>query len=409
MALDAKVVWKALCPTWDGTGNINPVQAKRDEQIEIITLPSGKKRVKFKVQFGDNYTNPSGVTYSEVRALMTGPDKEWIKPNETRVQRWKISWPKTRKPSYPKQDELFKGGHTLTGGASVVNHHQPDGGGTESGSAPFYFEAMGDNVVFRLVEQVKDPVTGNIISRTRDGMEKKLVAYVPEYEYDFVLRATWSPDPAVGSIEFWVDGKPVPLNDDGSSVLRTWNMYPGTQMYPVVGDYRRESIGNPNLKWPDGTQVYPLGDLEPDSVTMGEWQSGPTLESVGFIPTITTGVPVAIPPVAPPADGIDPLTPNLDRDKVDAWRRSLIGLVYAPLPETGKLSALLAKIDAQLALLTAHKKAQGADHDILIANLTSIGADALAFTNAQIATLTATRAFIEAIRADVEATLNKGQ
>ncbi|HEY2030590.1 MAG TPA: hypothetical protein VGH20_15430, partial [Myxococcales bacterium] len=109
-------------------------QIARPAQAQAVASPvaQGKFAARFEVKFGDVYK-----TYSDSRALITGPTTLWEDEGNERWYRWQAMWPTDWIGRFPKWDELSNPSATSHGGSIVEWHHDANGG-VETGSAPLY-------------------------------------------------------------------------------------------------------------------------------------------------------------------------------------------------------------------------------------------------------------------------------
>lgn len=208
--------WRVFCPSYAG-GYVGPVQAVRDEQIQVVPAPFGQA-LRFEVRHDDVYR-----TYSDSRALITGPAEMWEDEGNERWYRWRAMWPPGWVGSYPKWDEP---GARSGAGSSLEWHHEPFGGGVETGSAPLYIWADEVSVRMGLVDQ-------------KTSTFRKTLVLAPlklDHWYEFLFHIIWSSDKKKGLIEAFADGV-------AAFVVNDYTMYLNTRMYPVAGLYRNGHIG----------------------------------------------------------------------------------------------------------------------------------------------------------------------
>lgn len=209
--IDPVAIWRAFCPASTATSGVAPVQAVRDEQVTVT--PEG---VRFEVRHGDVYRD-----YSDARALITGPAEMWEDEGNDRWYRWRAMWPVGWVGSYPKWDQP---GARSSAGSSLEWHHEPLGGGVESGSAPLYIGADDSFVWLHLVDEATSEVRQTF----------SLAPLVRGLWFNFIFHIKWSS--TVGLIEVWANGVKV-MGYAGKT------MYPNTRMYPCAGLYRNGHIG----------------------------------------------------------------------------------------------------------------------------------------------------------------------
>ncbi len=416
-------------------------QTIRPESQTVIDNPDPSvgppKLFRFEVKFGDNFPN-----MSDCRSLISPPAHCWVSPTDPPTEEW-WRWihrvPVDFVPIYPKWDQLYgwpDPGQSASAGTGLEWHHEPFGGGQENGSAPIYTLSA---LLGLLMSLVKKPPNNTSAYQgfTLDAPLKY------GHNYDIVCHFLWSPDPAKGLIECWVDGVKVVS-------FKTFTMYDNCRSYHVAGIYRNFNIGghvdekgNP-LIWPadatpgvnypygfvpkKGELVFPKDDGYPGSQMLGGFACGDVLADVlnlypgpnnsiggSTVPIDPVPAPVPAPTPAPapvptptPAPaGVDPLKQPVDPAHADAWRLALVGQVYPPA--TATLPLLLGKIDAETAAVAATRAAHAADFDTLSTTLTAMRADALARLDAQSAALASIRSDVDAARAAVAAILDKGQ
>jgi hypothetical protein len=254
-------------------------QIARPEQMQVVSDPvvQGKYAARFEVKYGDVYSS-----YSDQRALMTGPGTLWEDEGSDRWYRWQAMWPTGYVGSYPKWDQLADPSATSWGGTVVEWHHDANGA-TETGSAPLYFGADNNNIFLCLVDQAT--------STCREYIN--LMPLVRGQWHDIVMHAKWSSSASTGFIDMWIDGQHVLPMHYAS------NKYPGMRNYLVVGLYRNGHIGDPNLRYPNGTHVYGT-DGAPGVVYLDGFIIGKTQASVMGEALLTD---------APPDPGSDAGTP----------------------------------------------------------------------------------------------------
>jgi Polysaccharide lyase len=254
-------------------------QSVRSEQIQVVQDPvnEGRYAARFEVKYGDIMSG-----YSDERALLTPPETLWEDEGSERWYRWQVLWPEDYKGTYPKWDELGTPASRSPAGWVVEWHHDANGG-VETGSAPLYFGANDTNIKMCLVDQAT--------SACREYLD--LAPLQRGHWHDFVMHAKWSSDPSVGFLEIWIDGKNVLPKH------MTANKYPGMRNYMEAGLYRNGHIGDPNLRFPDGSFVYGQ-DGAPGVVYLDGFIVGRTKESVLDSQT-PAPAPAPTTPSAPPA------------------------------------------------------------------------------------------------------------
>jgi polysaccharide lyase-like protein len=299
---NADVIWTGDFEAGQSSfsGSCNPGQNQwcndqivRPAQMQAVTSPvvQGKYAARFEAKFGDKYR-----TYSDSRALMTGPLSLWEDEGNERWYRWQSMWPTDWVGRFPKWDELSNPGASSHGG-SVVEWHHDANGAVETGSAPIYIGADDKFIWLCIVDQAT--------SACREYFN--LAPLVRGHWHDIVMHAKWSSSASVGFLEIWVDGVLVLPMHFGS------NKYPGMRNYLVVGLYRNGEIGDPNLLYPNGTHVYGT-DGTPGVVYLDGFIVGKTKASV-LGEVLLTDAPPPAPPVAdagtpaplPPPDPAPPV------------------------------------------------------------------------------------------------------
>jgi hypothetical protein len=264
-------------------------QIVRAAQIQAVTSPAaqGKYAARFEVKFGDNYNG-----YSDSRSLMTGPSPTlWEDEGTERWYRWQSMWPVGYVGSYPKWDQLANPSIRSNGGSIVEWHHDANGA-VETGSAPLYIGANDNYIWLCLVDQAT--------SACRESIN--LATLVRGHWHDIVVHAKWSSNAKIGFLDIWVDGTRVLPMHYGA------NKYPGMKNYLIVGLYRNGEIGDPNLKYADGTHVYGT-DGAPGVVYMDGFIIGKTQASVM---TETLLSDVVAPPVTTTPDAGTVTSPTPD-------------------------------------------------------------------------------------------------
>jgi polysaccharide lyase-like protein len=274
-------------------------QTIRSQQIQVVQDPvaQGRYAARFEVKFGDVYSN-----YSDSRSVITGPISLWENEGNERWYRWQALWPQDWVGSYPKWDQLSIPSARSWGGSLVEWHHDANGG-VEHGSAPLYIGADDSNIWLCLVNQSTSECRENLT----------LAPLQRSHWHDFILHARWSPNASVGYLEMWIDGVNVLPKHPAS------NMYPGMRNYLIVGLYRNGRIGDPNLRYPDGTHVYGTngtpGVAYLDGLIVGKTQQSVLSERPWGTPDAGPEAPAdggADASVDPPALDVDGGTPGTD-------------------------------------------------------------------------------------------------
>ena len=309
-AADPDVIWRGDFEAGPSslTGHCNAgddqfcrTQAIRPQQFQVLPDPvaQGHSALRVEVKYGDVFNG-----YSDSRSLLTGPPTLWEDEGNERWYRWQTLWPQDWVGSYPKWDELSNPSARSHGGSIVEWHHDANGG-VENGSAPLYIWGDDKNIVLCLVNQST--------SECREQID--LAPLQRSHWHDFIVHAKWSSNASVGFLEIWIDGVNVLPRHFAS------NKYPGMRNYLVVGLYRNGYIGDPGLRWPNGTPVYGSNG-EPavvylDGFIIGKTQASVLAERPWGTPAVDAGPdPTAIADAgAPSGDGgtvLAPRTPDLD-------------------------------------------------------------------------------------------------
>ena len=236
-------------------------QKVRPQQIQVVQSPTpaqGAYAARFEVRYGDVYNG-----YSDERSLLTGPDSLWETAGTEKWYRWQSMLPDGWVGKYPKWDQLNDYPNAYSIGGWLVEWHHDANGAVETGSAPLYIGADDKQFFLCLVNQAT--------SECRETI--KLADIQLGHWTDFILHALWSPDSKTGFLEIWVDGVNVLPKHMGS------NMYPGMRNYLCAGIYRNQYIGDPTLRWPNGTLVYAAGGA-PGVAYLDGFVAGMTMNDV---------------------------------------------------------------------------------------------------------------------------------
>lgn len=271
-------------------------QTIRSQQVQVLSDPvaQGSTAARFEVKYGDVFNG-----YSDSRTLITGPSTLWEDEGSDRWYRWQALWPNDWVGSYPKWDQLSNP-NARSGAGSIVEWHHDANGGVEHGSAPIYIGADDTDINICIVDQAT--------SACRESI--KLAPLQRSHWHDFIVHAKWSSSASTGFLEIWIDGANVLPKHFAA------NKYPGMRNYLVVGLYRNGRIGDPSLRWPNGTPVYGNNGA-PGVVYLDGFIVGKTQASVlvsrpwGTPPTADAGTP------APPDAGT-PTPPDAGTPATDA-------------------------------------------------------------------------------------------
>lgn len=338
-AADPNVIWKGDFEAGPSslTGHCNAgddqwctTQTIRAQQLQVMPDPvaQGQAALRVEVKYGDIFNG-----YSDSRSLLSGPPALWEDEGNERWYRWQALWPQDWVGSYPKWDELSNPSARSHGGSIVEWHHDANGG-VENGSAPLYIWGDDANIVLCLVNQATSTCREQI----------NLARLQRSHWHDFIVHAKWSSNASVGFLEIWIDGVNVLPMHVAS------NKYPGMRNYLVVGLYRSGHIGDPSLRWPNGTPVYGSngepGVVYLDGFIIGKTQASVLAERPWGTPAVDAGVPPPVPDAGTPGDGgaaVLPRAPDLDAGTPPAPKTGLAGIGYpAGCSSSGSPLALLA-------------------------------------------------------------------
>jgi hypothetical protein len=266
------VIWRADfepgLPSLNGNCNLGSdgfcrAEIVRTDQIQMVANPvaQGRTAARYEVKWPDVYTDASGSTYSDSRTLMDPSLSAWEDEGNDRWYRWQVYLPLDYVSDYPKWDELQSSNATTTsrsgGGYNIEWHHEGNG------SAPLYLTTGNEHFKLCLVDQAAQ------VCR----IEMNLLPLVRGRWVDWVMHARWSSDPAIGFIELWADGQQVLQRYTAA------NMYPGYRSYWQIGLYRNGHIGDPSLRYTDGTPVYG-SDGTPNALYYDGFVIGATQQAV---------------------------------------------------------------------------------------------------------------------------------
>jgi hypothetical protein len=264
-------------------------QTIRSQQVQVLADPvaQGNSSARFEVKYGDVFNG-----YSDARTLITGPSTLWEDEGSERWYRWQALWPNDWVGSYPKWDELSNPSARSSAGSIVEWHHDANGA-VEHGSAPIYIGADDADINLCIVNQAT--------SACREFI--KLASLQRSHWHDFIIHAKWSSAASTGFLEIWIDGVSVLPKHFAA------NKYPGMRNYLVVGLYRNGRIGDPSLRWPNGTPVYGSNGA-PGVVYLDGFIVGKTQASV--LASRPWGTPQPTPDAGtlPPPDAGNPASPD---------------------------------------------------------------------------------------------------
>ncbi|QRK12535.1 heparin lyase I family protein [Archangium violaceum] len=202
-------------PVWKGdfeTGNLSQwdrEQSVSSSRLLVVNSPvrEGRYALKVTVRKGDDPINASG---NRNEVLYLGREE----PGSEYFYKWSTLFPS----SFPRSSKwaLF-----------TQWHHDGNGG-----SPPIEFYVVDDQLRLRV-----------------GGSSGKIVWTSPlrrEHWNDFVLHVKWSPDPKVGFVELYHDGKVV------LPKMKVATQYSGQRNYLKIGLYRDESISQEGVVFHDG-------------------------------------------------------------------------------------------------------------------------------------------------------------
>lgn len=243
----ASVVWRGDFET----GNLSQwdrEQSVASDRLLVVDSPvrEGRYAMKVTVRKGDDPINASGNRNEVLNLKREAAGSEFF-------YKWSTLFPS----SFPRSPKwaLF-----------TQWHHDGNGG-----SPPLEFYVVDDKLTLRL-----------------GGASGKIVWTSPlqrEHWNDFVLHVKWSPDPKVGFVELYHDGKVVLPK----TMVAT--QYPGQGNYVKLGLYRDESITPDGIVFHDGfVQATSLEDVMPGAVATPE-------------PSPTPGPATGTPGESAPQDG----------------------------------------------------------------------------------------------------------
>ncbi|PTL81741.1 carbohydrate-binding protein [Vitiosangium sp. GDMCC 1.1324] len=244
----ASTVWKGDFET----GNLSQwdrEQSVSASRLQVVSSPvrEGRYALKATVHQGDDPINASGNRNEVLHMGREEPGSEYF-------YKWSTLFPS----SFPRSPKwaLF-----------TQWHHDGNGG-----SPPLEFYVVNDTLTLRV-----------------GGSSGKIVWTSPlqrEHWNDFILHVKWSPDPNVGFVELYHDGKVV------LPKMKLATQYSGQRNYLKLGLYRDESIAPEGVVFHDGfVQATSLEDVMPAVAT-------PTPE-----PTPETDPATGTPGTPTPSDG----------------------------------------------------------------------------------------------------------
>jgi hypothetical protein len=160
-----------------------------------------------------------------------------------------------------------------------------------------------------------------------------------------ILHAKWSADPAIGFLEYWING--VKMVGDANGPFRCATMYEGCTNYLVAGIYRRLSIGDPNLIWPMDAAPgvdYPHGFVPGKGARVYQKDDGyPGVMPLGAVTLATSRDDL------PPFDDLPPPAP-VDPVKARAGLQILIDEKQRLLDAVAQLTSCIAQLEGLPAL-----------------------------------------------------------
>ncbi|AKJ00277.1 uncharacterized protein (TIGR03382 family) [Archangium gephyra] len=215
---------------WEGnfeTGNLSQwdrEQTVSSSRLLVVSSPvrEGRYALKTTVRQGDDPINASGNRNELLYLDREAPGSEFF-------YKWSTLFPK----SFPRSSKW-----------QIFTQWHHDGSG---GSPPLEFYVVDDQLRLRVGGS-----TGKIVWRS---------PLLREQWNDFVLHVKWSPDPKVGFVELYHNGKVVlPL-------MKVATQYSGQRNYLKMGLYRDASIAPEGVVFHDGfVQATRLEDVMPAPV-----------------------------------------------------------------------------------------------------------------------------------------------
>ncbi|WP_372338337.1 polysaccharide lyase [Corallococcus llansteffanensis] len=264
----AEIVWRGDFETGDRS-QFSTTQMVSSDRLQVVTSPvaEGKYALKATVKQGDDPINSSGNRNELVYLSREKVGSEYW-------YRWKVMFPN----DFPSVDawQLF-----------TQWHH--DGC---CGSPPVEFFVKGE--VIRMTVNDSGTVWSTPLKR---GVWQ-----------EFVFHVKWSPDPSVGFVELWHNGKQV------LAKKKAMTMYAGQSSYLKMGLYRDDSITPVGVVYHDGyiqatsrEDVFPpVVQPDPQPVDAGT-PVDPAVDAGSPVdPVVDAGTPVDPEPVVDAGTPVDP-------------------------------------------------------------------------------------------------------
>jgi MYXO-CTERM domain-containing protein len=279
----AGVVWRGDFETGT-TSQYTRAQQMSADRLQVVQSPvfQGRYALKATVRQGDDPINSSG---NRNELVYQGYEKE----GSEYYYRWQVLFPQ----DYPsvKTWQVFTQWHH-TGCC---------------GSPPVEFFVYGEELRLTLTDSVTPWKT----------------ALVRGQWQDFILRAKWSPDPAVGFVELWHNGQRV------LSRYAHATMYPGDGIYLKLGLYRSDTVQPVGVVYHDGfvqgtrlEDVLPPVSQPPPDAGTPDAGTGPEGETPPIVPTS----PVPDTGATPPALEEEPARVGCSSAGGSLWVMALLGL-----------------------------------------------------------------------------------
>lgn len=331
----AEIVWKSGFETGDRREwSSAQVVSGEPERLKVVTdvAREGRRSLKATVVYGDKPIIASGNRNEVIKMTREAPGSEYW-------YRWSVRFGST----FPSEKtwQLF-----------TQWHHEGN-----NGSPPVEFYVYGEEIRLNIGGS-----PGVIVWRTplKRGVW-----------YDFVFRVRWSPDPKVGLVELYLDGKQV------LKPLSIATQFPGMRNYLKAGLYRNDTIKTTAHLYLDDfviattqADVMPLPAPPPpapvaDAGVTGPVDAGVTVKVDAGMPRpidagtpqrVDAGVPAKALDAGMPAKAVDagapvtddvalPVLPDAGMEPVDAGTKTQAGGLSgdagtAPAPPpTGSVAA----------------------------------------------------------------------